>query len=254
MKTLRNNGKSPFRLIPLSLLLISTQLFAVPDAKTARKQIYNQAVANATADIQRLARQKGWKDFSSKLNVFIPTEVSRFQRCSTPLTSALPAGDRPDLMRLRYDIRCDGPAGWEIAVTVKPDVYLPILVAKNALERGRLLAASDVEMKKRNIVGLRDGFITNPDDAMGLTLKKRVRELQAIAPAHLDQPVLIERGQQISMIAEQDGVQAKMMGEALKKGRKGDIIKVRNLQSQRVVSARVDDRGVVRMLVAPGNP
>jgi flagella basal body P-ring formation protein FlgA len=159
-----------------------------------------------------------------------------------------------DLARLRYDIRCDGPNGWEIAVTVKPDVYLPILVAKNTLERGRQIAASDVEMKKRNIVGLRDGFMTNPDDAMGFTLKKRVRELQPIAPAHLDQPVLIERGQQIVMIAEQDGVQAKMMGEALKKGRKGDIIKVRNLQSQRVVSARVDDRGVVRMLVAPGNP
>lgn len=254
MKTPRFNGKSFFRLIPLSLLIISTQLFAMPDAQTARKQIYNQAVANATADIQRLAKQKGWKDFSSKLNVFIPTEVSRFQRCPRSLTSALPAGDRLDLMRLRYDIRCDGPNGWEISVTVKPDVYLPILVAKNALERGRLLAASDVEMKKRNIVGLRDGFMTNPDDAVGFTLKKRVRELQAIAPAHLDQPILIERGQQILMIAEQDGVQAKMMGEALKKGRKGDIIKVRNLQSQRVVSARVDDRGVVRMLVAPGNP
>jgi flagella basal body P-ring formation protein FlgA len=254
MNAPRHGRKLLFRLIPLSLLLISTQLFAVPDAQTARKQIYNQAVANATADIQRVAKQKGWKDFNSKLNVFIPTEVSRFQRCARPLTSALPAGDRLDLARLRYDIRCDGPNGWEIAVTVKPDVYLPILVAKNSLERGRPLAASDVEMKKRNIVGLRDGFITNPDDALGFTLKKRVRELQAIAPSHLDQPVLIERGQQILMIAEQDGVQAKMMGEALKKGRKGDIIKVRNLQSQRVVSARVDDRGVVRMLVAPGNP
>lgn len=254
MKNSCINGKDFFRLIPLSLLLISTQLFAVPDAQTARKQIYNQAVANATADIQRLAKQKGWKDFSSKLNVFIPSEVSHFQRCSHPLTSALPAGDRMDLMRLRYDIRCDGPIGWEIAVTVKPDVYLPIVVAKNALERGRLLAASDVEIKKRNIVGLREGFITQPDDAIGLTLKRRVRELQAIAPAHLDQPVLIERGQHVVMIAEQDGIQAKMMGEALKKGRKGDIIKVRNLQSQRVVSARVDDRGVVRMLVTPGNP
>ncbi|MBA0035853.1 flagellar basal body P-ring formation protein FlgA [Pantoea sp. BIGb0393] len=254
MNTMRPTGKSLFRLIPLSLLFLSTQIFAAPEAQTARKQIYNQAVANATADIQRTAKQKGWKDFSSKLNVFIPTEVSRFQRCARPLTSALPAGDRLDLARLRYDIRCDGPNGWEIAVTVKPDVYLPILVAKNTLDRGRQLAASDVEIKKRNVVGLRDGFMTKPDEAIGFTLKKRVRELQAIAPAHLDQPVMIERGQQVVMIAEQDGVQARMMGEALKKGRKGDIIKVRNLQSQRVVSARVDDRGVVRMLVAPGTP
>jgi len=254
MNTLRDSGKSLFRLIPLSLLLFSAATFATPDAQTARKQVYNQAVANATADIQRLARQKGWKDFSSKLNVFIPTEVSRLARCTKPLTSALPAGDRLDLARLRYDIRCEGSNGWELAVTVKPDVYLPILVAKTTLERGKQLAASDVEVKKRNIAGLRDGFISNPDEALGYTLKKRVRELQPIAPSHLDQPVLVERGQQVLMIAEQDGVQAKMMGEALKKGRKGDMIKVRNLQSQRVVTARVDDIGVVRMLVAPGNP
>lgn len=254
MNTLRDGGKSFFRLIPLSLLVFSAATFATPDAQTARKQVYNQAVANATADIQRLARQKGWKDFSSKLNVFIPTEVSRLARCTKPLTSALPAGDRLDLARLRYDIRCEGHNGWELAVTVKPDVYLPILVAKTTLERGKQLAASDVEVKKRNIAGLRDGFISNPDEALGYTLKKRVRELQPIAPSHLDQPVLVERGQQVLMIAEQDGVQAKMMGEALKKGRKGDMIKVRNLQSQRVVTARVDDIGVVRMLVAPGNP
>lgn len=254
MKPLLTTGKGFFRLIPLSLLLLSAQALAVPEAQTARKQVYNQAVANATADIQRLAKQKGWKNFSSKLNVFIPSEVSHFQRCSQPLTSALPANDRLELARLRYDIRCDGPAGWELAVTVKPDVYLPILVARHTLERNRPLAASDVEVKKRNIAGMRDGFITQPDEAIGFTLKKRVRELQPIAPAHLDQPILIERGQQILMIAGQDGVEAKMMGEALKKGRKGDVIKVRNLQSQRVVSARVDDRGVVRMLMAPGNP
>jgi len=254
MNTLRHSGKALFRLLPLFVLFFSAEIFAAPDAPTARKQIYSQAVANATADIQRIAQQKGWKDFSSKLNVFIPGEVSHFARCARPLTSALPAGDRRDLARLRYDIRCDGANGWEIAVTVKPDVYVPILVAKTTLERGKPLAASDVEMKKRNVAGLRDGFISNPDEAIGFTLKKRVRELQAIAPAHLDQPVLVERGQQVLMIAEQDGVQAKMMGEALKKGRRGDIIKVRNLQSQRTVNARVDDTGVVRMLVAPGNP
>ncbi len=225
---------------------------AVPEGHTARKQIYQQAVASADADIKRVAGLKKWEDYQSKINVFIPTEASRLSRCPRPLSVAMPVSDRPDLSRLRYDIRCEGPDGWEINVTVKPDIYLPVLVARHSLERGKLLAASDVEIKKKNITGLRDGIIVNPDDAVGFTVKKRIRDRQPISPSMLDQPLLVERGQQVVMLAEQDGVQAKMIGKALKKGRKGDVIKVKNLTSERTVSAIVEGQGLVHMLLAPG--
>lgn len=242
-------GKASF----LCLVLCGLAFFsaAAPEPQTARKQIYNQAVANADADIKRVAALKKWQGYQTKINVFIPTEASRFARCPRPLSVAMPVSDRPDLSRLRYDIRCEGANGWEINVTVKPDIYLPILVAKSTLERGKLLAASDVEMKKKNITGLRDGIIINPDDAIGLTVKKRIRDMQPISPSLLDQPVMVERGQRVVMLAEQDGVQAKMIGEAMKKGRKGDVIKVKNLSSQRTVSAVVEGQGVVHMLLAP---
>jgi len=244
-----------FRFLPLGLLLLSVPLMAAqPAPKSARKQVYQQAVALASADLSRIGQVHNWPTFTSKLNVFIPGEVDGLARCARPLTYALPAGNTAQLARLRYDIRCGDPQGWELAVTVKPDVWLPVLVAKKGLTREHVLTASDVVMKKRNVVTLRDGFMTQPDEAIGLMLKKRVREFQAITPAHLTQPLLISRGQQVLMLAEQDGVQAKMLGEAMKNGRKGEIIKVRNVQSRRTVSAQVADRGVVRMLMAPGTP
>jgi len=225
---------------------------AAPEGHTARKQIYRQAVARADADIKRVAGLKKWEGYQSKINVFIPTEASRLPRCPRPLSVAMPVSDRPDLTRLRYDIRCEGPDGWEINVTVKPDIYLPVLVARHTLERGKLLAASDVEIKKKNITGLRDGIMVHPDDAVGFTVKKRIRDRQPISPSMLDQPLLVERGQQVVMLAEQEGVQAKMIGKALKKGRKGDVIKVKNLTSERTVSAIVEGQGLVHMLLAPG--
>lgn len=54
------------------------------------------------------------------------------------------------------------------------------------------------------------------------------------------------------MIAEQNGVEARTMGEAMKKGRKGEIVKVKNDSSGRVVSAIVSDYGVVHMVYASG--
>lgn len=249
MKITFTKGNTPF--LVLSLFSLSFSALAVVGTQTARQQVYLQAVTSATADIQRVAKLKNWQNYQSKINVFIPTEVSRFTRCAHPLIVALPNGEQTDLSRLRYDIRCEGGNGWEIAVTVKPDIYLPILVAKTPLERGKLLAASDVEIKKKNITGLRDGYVTTPDEVLGLRIKKRIRDMQPISLSQLDQPVMVERGQRVVMVAEQDGIEAKMIGEAQKKGRKGDLIPVKNLNSQRIVSAMVDNIGVVRILMAP---
>jgi len=248
-----NNAVSKGKTSFLCLALWSLSFFsaAAPEAQTARKQIYNQAIASAGADIKRVATLKKWQGYQSKINVFIPGDASRLARCPRPLTVAMPVSDRPDLSRLRYDIRCEGANGWEINVTVKPDIYLPILVARHTLERGKLLAASDVEIKKKNITGLRDGIIVNPDDAVGLTVKKRIRDMQPLSPSLLEQPVMVERGQRVVMLAVQEGIQAKMIGEAMKKGRKGDVIKVKNLSSQRTVSAVVEGPGVVHMMLAP---
>lgn len=242
------SGRKGFFLC-LTLLLGATAVQAVAP-QTARKQIYNQAAASATADIQRVAQAKKWPDFQSKLNIFIPAEASQFSLCARPLSLVRPAGDRLDLARLRYEFRCEGSQGWEVAVTVKPDIYLPVLVAKKTLERGRSIAANDIEVKKKNIAGLHDSFLTDPDEAVGHSVKKRVREMQPLALSHLDQPVLVERGQRVLMIAEQDGIEARMLGEAMKKGRKGDTIAVKNLSSRQTVSAVVDGSGVVRLLMA----
>lgn len=250
MKNTRHYGKHLFLCLLLSSLV--SQVLAAAPARTARTQIYNQAVASAQADISRVVTLKKWPTPQSKINVFIPSEAAQFPLCARPLSLVRPAADKPDLARMRYEFRCDGSNGWEVAVTVKADIYLPVLVARHTLERGRLLAASDLEIKKKNITGLRDGFLTTPDEAMGFTVKKRVRDMQPLSPSHLDQPILVERGQRVVMIAELDGVEARMLGEAQKKGRKGDTIKVKNLSSQQMVSAVVDGQGVVRLMTVPG--
>ena len=80
-----------------------------------------------------------------------------------------------------------------------------------------------------------------------------MRDRQPITLNQLESPLLVERGQRVLMVAEQNGVEARTMGEAMKKGRKGEIIKVKNESSGRVVSAIVADIGVVNMVYASGN-
>ena len=131
---------------------------------------------------------------------------------------------------------------------------MPILVTKNTVERGDLLSAGDVQLKRHNISNLRGAFLTDPDDVVGLTAKRRIRPLQPLSSSQLDMPILVSRGQKVIMIASQDGIEARTLGEAMKNGRKGDLIQVRNLTSKKTVSAVVDQSGVVRMPMAMGQP
>ncbi|UXD26585.1 Flagellar basal-body P-ring formation protein FlgA [Yersinia enterocolitica] len=237
------------RWLPLSVGLISLYVGTANSAEIhARKQVYAQALHAASADISQTAKNKNWQGYTVKMNIFIPSEVSRYKVCNGGVRVAAPANGQRDISRLRYDISCPDTQGWEVSVTVKPDIYLPVWVAKNTLERGKVVAPDDIELKKKNISTAQGGYITDPDEIIGLTVKRRIRGLQVVIPSQLEQPVLVARGQQVLMIAEQDGIEARMLGEALKNGRKGELIKVRNLSSKRTVTAIVDDMAKVRML------
>ena len=241
-------GKRFFRWSCLSALLCVFALpaLAQPEPSTARKQVYARVQQQATEALRQEAERNRWEDYQAKLNLFIPSEISQYAPCPAPLSVSMPGGEHLDLRRLRFDVRCEAGNGWEVAVTVKPDIYLQMLMAKETLERGHVLAASDLTRRKFNISNLRSGYLTRPDDVVGLTLKRRVRELQPISQSQLDSPVMVERGQRVLMIAIQDGVEARTMGVAIKKGRKGEMIKVKNESSEREVTATVVEMGVVR--------
>jgi len=76
--------------------------------------------------------------------------------------------------------------------------------------------------------------------------------MRALASTGLDRalveaeaPLLGERGDQVLIRVEADGVAASMTGEALQSGSKGEGIRVRNHSSGKVITAWVVERGIV---------
>lgn len=243
---LKRKGLFRLKVSAIFIAVLALPAHAQPEPSTARKQVYVRVQQQAADTIRQEAERHRWEDYQAKLNLFIPSEISQYAPCPAPLSLSMPGGEHLDLRRLRFEVRCEAGNGWEVAVTVKPDIYLKVLMAKETLERGHVLSASDLTRRKFNISNLRSGYLTRPDDAVGLTLKRRVRELQPISQSQLDSPVMVERGQRVMMVAIQDGVEARTMGIASKKGRKGEMIKVKNESSEREVTAMVVDMGIVR--------
>lgn len=245
----RTGMKPGFRLLSASFLLMAVPGVAAPEnALSARKQIYAAVQLKVSDIIHQEAKNHPWPEYQAKMNLFIPSESAQLPVCGKALSVSLPERGHFALSRLRVNVRCDEGQGWEIAVTVKPDIYLPVIVARHALERGQTLTSADISLKKLNVSNAHGGYVLRPQEVLGLTVKRRIHELQPIAMTQLDAPVLVERGQSVAMIAIQDGVEAQTVGEAMKKGRKGEMIKVKNESSERVVNAIVTDTGVVHTI------
>ncbi len=235
-----------FAALPLLITNLSTASANDTAPLSARKQIYAAAQSHTASLIRQEARRKRWPDYQAKMNIFIPAEASQYRSCSQKLAVSHYGGETPDFYRLRLNVSCNDRQGWETAVTVKPDIYLPVIIAKTALERDQVLSEEDVTTKKININSTRGEYLTQVDDVVGMTVKRRIRDRQPITKHQLDMPLLVERGQRVIMVAVQNGVEARTVGEAMKKGRKGETINVKNQSSGKVVTAVVTERGVVQ--------
>ena len=61
----------------------------------------------------------------------------------------------------------------------------------------------------------------------------------------LQPPVLVERGDKVTLVYKVPGMTLTAQGQAIAQGGKGDVVDIINLQSRRTVSATVVSRGRV---------
>ena len=94
---------------------------------------------------------------------------------------------------------------------------------------------------------LSQGYLTEPEQAIGQKLKRATVNEQVLAPVFLEQAEAVRRGDQVVIRARTGTVSVVMPGEALADGVPGQQIRVRNLSSQRVVKARVMEPGTVEV-------
>ncbi len=82
----------------------------------------------------------------------------------------------------------------------------------------------------------------------GLIAKRRLPADTVIRPTMIgpvESPVIVERNQNVVIRIERPGLLVTAVGKAMQEARAGEYIKVRNLDSQRIILARVGENGSV---------
>ncbi|MET0378890.1 MAG: flagellar basal body P-ring formation chaperone FlgA [Spongiibacteraceae bacterium] len=164
--------------------------------------------------------------------------------CSQPL--ALAIKEQANITsRLNIQVSCNTGMGWNVFIPVDVAIYLPVVSANGLLARNTTLAAGDIQMTETDITRINGQYLTRAQDAVGLSLKRQLNPGTAITSDLLSQPILIKRGDSVTITAESDGLSVKMPGVAMSDGRRGEQIRIKNNNSAKIVDARVVEAGQV---------
>lgn len=226
--------------LALGLLLGGGPATAAPAALTDHQQLRDLATAHALEQAERSAPD----------GARLRAEAARLDpRLRLPACAMTPETFDPPGRRgganVSVGVRCQSGAEWTLYIPVRVEMRAEVLVLGNAAGRGETLRAEHLRLEEHDVAQLNGGWMTSPEDAVGMTLRRPLRPGQVITREALEAPRLVRRGQRVAVIAGMGGIAVRSEGEALADAAAGERVRVRNLRSRQIVEGLVDDRGQV---------
>jgi len=167
--------------------------------------------------------------------------------------------DQPFPGQASVRVRCMLPS-WQLFITltqgprpstanaVSAPTTQKVLVAKELLKRGTLLSPSQFVVKELPPAGMEAQLIQDPQQVANMEL---VRDLLPDAPLRtydVKNAIMVKRGQDVLVTAGAgQGFQITVKAEALQDGAMGEMIRLKNTESGRSLSAEVTGQGTARM-------
>ncbi|WP_252090360.1 flagellar basal body P-ring formation chaperone FlgA [Pseudomonas sp. MWU13-3659] len=169
----------------------------------------------------------------------------RMPLCSQQLDASLESPT--PLGRVTVKVRCDGTAPWTVFVPAQVRLLREVVVMTRPLKRESVIDQGDVALRERDVGTLTQGYLTQLEQAVGMKLVRPTVLDQVLTQQHMEQADVIRKGDQVVIVARSGSLSVRMPGEALDRGGMEAQIRVRNLNSKRVVKARVTGPGQVEV-------
>ena len=121
---------------------------------------------------------------------------------------------------------------------IKKNKVYKIIKLKKSLEKNDIIKISDIEtilVTKKH----QSSFFANEKELVGRKLKKNLKMGQILHPRHLFESFDINNGDIISIVVNFGNVDVTVSGEAKDSGNLGDLIKVKNLKSGKIIKGYV---------------
>jgi len=170
----------------------------------------------------------------------------RMPMCDKELTASLESPATP-IGRVTVKVRCEGSSPWTVFVPAQVHLFREVVTTTRPLRRAGIIEPGDVVLRERDISLINQGYFTSVDQAIGQKLTRQTVGDQVITLVHLEQAEVVRKGDQVVITARSGTLSVRMPGEALSNGGLAEQIRVKNLNSMRVIKAQVTAPGQVEV-------
>ncbi|MBI9087714.1 MAG: flagellar basal body P-ring formation protein FlgA [Desulfobacterium sp.] len=146
---------------------------------------------------------------------------------------------------LHVDVLVDNVSHGRVSVSGRVDIYDTVLCSTRNLSRGGILQPGDLCLKRLNVSKISDNYLTRIDRGTGMRLKQNVKSGGYLRATMLENPPLVKKGDNVTLVAFKGGMRIKATGIAGQAGGLGDQITVKNITTGRIVSGRISGRQTV---------
>jgi len=170
----------------------------------------------------------------------------RLATCAAPLQAFI-AGDGQLRDHTTVGVRCEAGQRWALYLGVSVSSELPVLVAQRALPREATPSAADFTLVRRRLPGLSSSYVTDPALLTGQRLRRALALGEALSTDALLSAVVVQRGQELTLVAHASGMDVRVRVVALADGRPQERIRVQNTSSHQVIEATVRSAQLVEV-------
>ena len=171
---------------------------------------------------------------------------------SVDITTEFPAGIRFNAPTAAVvAISADGRPFTTVSVRFNVKAYQQVVVAARNIAAREAITADSVRTERREI-GKMAGYITDIGKVMGLAARRPITAGTPLTESAVDKPLMVKRGTAVTILVKAGGMIIAAGGQVMQDGREGELIRVQNVTSKRIVSARVVDTNTVQVIIYGG--
>jgi flagella basal body P-ring formation protein FlgA len=171
----------------------------------------------------------------------------RLAQCSAPLDALPNSTNSLQTARITVGVRCAAQTPWTVYVPVSVEVEASVLVLRRSLPRRAPILATDVELQVHRLPGTASTFLSDVNNLNGHRLKRAIPAGTPLTVELLVPDVVVRRGQQVTLVAANGGIEIRAQGLVLADAGAADRVRVQNVSSLKVIEGVVENENVVRV-------
>jgi len=142
-------------------------------------------------------------------------------------------------MLLSIVFSVDGADQEKVWATADLEVLMDVVVTSKPLGRYRVITEDDVTVQEHNLASLPSNVIMDIDEVLGKRTRRTIGSKTVLSSDLVELPPLLHRGDLVTIVADSGALRITARGEAQERGRKGEVIRVKNISSRKEIYARV---------------